>query len=388
MFENEYRPPPPPPPQAWLHKNAFKVIIPLVAALVLLPIAFFHRSSEKRIEPTVQPPEAPPSEPTPLPGPSLLLYGYPTPQTLLNEIDNPKVYMPTGSGRVESALYGSTRTNSSGLAQFHEGVDIGPMRWNRAGRAEDAVFAVADGRVGYISRVAGNSSYGIYVVLLHEDPAGEIYTLYSHLASVVPELKKGQKVTRGQTLGIMGNTTTLGIPLQRSHLHFEIGLMLNRHFGPWFRAQNLKPDHAEYHGFNLFGMDPLLLLLQLTPESPQPFSVLKALQEMPPAWRLAFQANGKPDVFVRHPALWEGEAFRKGVIVVDVSEGGVPLRGRNASVEEAEGVRALNPRVLEVNESALGRNGLRHVTRRNGIWGVSEAGKRWLEILLHGAGRG
>ena len=386
MFENEYRPPPPPPPHPLWHKIASRVAIPVIVAIVLLPFALFHRGTE--------PVSGPPPElvllpnPTPRPTPVLPLFGFPTPQTRLAETENDKVYMPTASGRVTSALYGATRTNSSGLPQFHEGVDIGPMKWTRQGRAEDPVFAVADGRVGYISRVGGNSSYGIYVVLLHEDTLGEFYSLYSHLASVVPDLKKGQRVQRGQTIGVMGNSSTLGIPLQRSHLHFEIGLKLNRHFPGWYNAQKLKPDHGEFHGFNLFGIDPLLLLTRIPADGLLPFSMQHTLESIPWAWRLSVYASGKPEFFVRHASLWKGEPFRKGVIVLEVSEGGVPLRGRNATAEEAAGVTAKSPRVLEVSESAIGRNGLRHVQRRNGVWSVGEAGKRWLEMLLYGAGRG
>ncbi|MEM7395078.1 MAG: hypothetical protein AAF492_22330, partial [Verrucomicrobiota bacterium] len=99
-----------------------------------------------------------------------LTIGFPTAQTNLTRRMDKTVFMPTGSGRVMSAHYGSTRTDSSGRPSFHEGVDIGPMARDRRGRATDKILAVADGTVAYANRRSGNSNYGIYIVLEHEDP--------------------------------------------------------------------------------------------------------------------------------------------------------------------------------------------------------------------------
>ncbi len=369
-----------------LHRWASRVAIVLVVALILMPFVLFRGAEETRppsSDARDSGPSHPPPPPTATPLPPILpLYGFPTAQTRLKETDNPEVYMPTGSGRVESALFGATRTNRSGLPQFHEGVDIAPIRWSRQGRAEDEILAVADGKVAYLSRSAGNSSYGVYLVLTHEDPVGEFYSLYAHLASIDPGLRAGQRVVRGQVLGIMGNTSTLGIPHSRSHLHFEIGLMLNRRFDAWYRRTDAKNVHGSHHGFNLFGIDPLLLLTKLEPGRATPFSMLDTLQDHPYAWRLVLNAPSLPEVFQRHPLLWQGAPFASGALVVEVSEGGVPLRARQATPEEALGVTTASPKVLDVQEEALGRNALRHVLRRNGAWRVTDSGRRWIEMLL------
>lgn len=60
---------------------------------------------------------------------------------------------------------------------------------------------------------AGNASYGNFVKIKH--PNG-YFTLYAHLDSV--SVKTGQNVSKGQTIGFMGNTgNSYG-----AHLHFEV----------------------------------------------------------------------------------------------------------------------------------------------------------------------
>lgn len=75
------------------------------------------------------------------------------------------------------------------------------------------IMAAAEGRV-LISKAAGwNGGYGNYVVIEH--PNGT-QTLYAHLAQ--PLVVVGQRVSQGQTIGLMGSTgRSTG-----SHLHFEI----------------------------------------------------------------------------------------------------------------------------------------------------------------------
>ncbi len=319
--------------------------------------------------------------PTALP---TLAFGYPTEQRALWDTVSPKVYQPTASGRVESALYGTVRTRSVGgslLPAFHEGLDIAPVRRDRQGRPLDPILAVADGRVAYINRVAGNSSYGIYVVLGHEDPLGEIFSLYAHLARVEPGLKVGKIVNLGDELGVMGNTASTGLPMSRAHLHLEVGLLLNQRFQAWYKAQKLLPDHGNFHGHNLAGINPLAIFG--SSEGPKPFSMLEHLRGLPPAITLVFRAKTLPDFFQRYPGLWLGEAFVPGAIVLTISEGGVPMFGRNATADERARVEKTPAAVLAVDEAVIGRNGLRLAQRRNGEWIWTAGGMRWLEILTY-----
>lgn len=326
--------------------------------------------------------ELPPPKPTPPPWP---LFTHPTHQRNWAETENPKVYMPTGSGRVASAGYGSVRTNSSGRAVFHEGVDIAPVSWDSRRRAADKIFAVADGVVGYINKYGGNSSYGVYIVLNHQDDVGEVFTLYAHLASVSEDLKVGQRVERGQEIGQMGHSSTLGIPVRRSHLHFEMGMMLNPSFEKWYRKKKMTPNHGRYHGFNFAGFDPRLMLIPLSGREDVRFSYLFTLKNKSPAWQLLVRSKKRPRYFDQYPLLWEDAPYKNQVMLLKVSESGIPLAGRNATAAETELLGNAKTRVNVVDEDVLGRNGLRHVTKSRGTWTLGSNGTRWLEILMHDA---
>lgn len=374
-------------PNLWTHlfrKHGWWLGLVLVLDLILAgcwltrsqPAPDLAASSE--LEPTVV---EPPPEPEPEPG---FQIGFPTPQIRLVETNSLEVYMATGSGRVESAWYGSVRTRkyrNSYLPSFHEGVDIAPTARDSRGRALDDVFAVADGTIGYINRVAGNSSYGIYVVLLHESRLGEVFTLYAHLASASDSLRAGQPVARGDIIGRMGHTSTLGIPVQRSHLHFEFGTVLNRRFETWFRGKKLKPNHGMLHGYNLAGLNPMGLFEWMG--QGRPFDPLNYIKDAPVAFRMLVPTDTLPDYYQRYPVLWIGDTTTRGAMVMEVSEGGVPLFARAATDEEKARINNRKPVVLEVFPEILGRNGERLVVQRNGDWQPGRKSEQWLEILLY-----
>ena len=68
------------------------------------------------------------------------------------------IVQPTASGEVESALFGCVRTNGR---RFHEGIDLAPILPRKRGEATDPVTALHDGIVRHVSKVSGNSSYGL-----------------------------------------------------------------------------------------------------------------------------------------------------------------------------------------------------------------------------------
>ncbi|HMP95695.1 MAG TPA: M23 family metallopeptidase [Kiritimatiellia bacterium] len=321
-------------------------------------------------------PEAPP----PPPG---LVYGFPTAQHSLLSTNLEGIYMPTGSGRLESALYGSVRTRPQGssvLPAFHEGIDIAPLARDSRQMPTDRILAAADGRVAYANRIAGNSNYGRYIVLVHDDPLGEIYTLYAHMEEIDARIRPGLMVRRGEDMGRMGHSASTGIPIARAHLHFEAGVIMNQRFQTWFRHQKLKPDHGNFHGYNLTGIQPLDVFRRQ--ELYGGFSMLDYLSELEPAFVVVARVPRKPDYYVRYPALWE-EGDWSGVVTIAVAEGGAPLRGRPATLEERNELGNQRHRVVTVDEAVLGRNGLRLVTRRQGQWVLGRNGEQWLEILTY-----
>ena len=309
---------------------------------------------------------------------------FPTDQTRLLEGVTSDIFQPTASGNPESALYGSVRTakNGSGLmSSFHEGIDIAAIRRDRQGHPQDTVRAVADGVVGYVNRVGGNSNYGIYVVLLHHDPVGDVYTLYAHLAEVPKTLRAGQKVTAGETLGLMGNTSSGGIPMQRAHLHFEIGLINNQRFAAWYRAQKLKPDHGNFHGRNFLGVDPLKFIASRQQNPDLDFR--SHLAALPPAFEVVLAARKKPDFFHRYPSLWSGPDFDGSPMVLSCSENGLLLGGRSSTAAEQQALGKQKCAVLRVDDAVLGRNGCHLVSKTSKGWKLGRKGDEWLEILTY-----
>jgi len=187
------------------------------------------------------------------------------------------------------------------------GIDIAPVRRGHGGLALDDVSAIADGTLAYVNRAQGNSNYGRYLVVLHSDPLGEVYTLYAHLADLAPGLAPGQSLRRGTLLGRMGHSSSSAIPVERSHLHFEIGLMLNRRFDAWFHAQRLTPDHGLWNGWNLAGVDPLAFYRAREEENTLSFA--RFTDRVPSAFEVILRARTRPDFFQRYPR--SGRARRK-----------------------------------------------------------------------------
>lgn len=113
----------------------------------------------------------------------------------------------TGKYRLTSP-YGQRVLN--GASQFHGGVDL-------VGVGGTAVCSVCDGTVLSSQIITDKSNrtweWGNYVSVQASD--GTVM-YYCHLASRA--VKKGDKVKRGQRIGIMGNTgKSFG-----AHLHFEV----------------------------------------------------------------------------------------------------------------------------------------------------------------------
>ncbi len=152
-----------------------------------------------------------------------------------------------------SGAYGCVRNNGY---KFHEGVDLFPVKREASGRAIDSVFSAMRGRVAYINYASSKSSYGRYIVLEHDHFRPILYSLYAHLDSFSPSLKVGDSVKEAEALGRMGNSSSFRIPLNRSHLHFEIGLRLSEKFQNWYNRKTFKTpnSHGNFNGFNLVGI--------------------------------------------------------------------------------------------------------------------------------------
>lgn len=113
----------------------------------------------------------------------------------------------TDSLRVTSKFGNRTYTyQGKKVSDYHKGIDL-------VGGTE--IIAVADGVVTSICNKGEQYGQGCYVRLKHDNG---YQTLYYHLKSGSVVVKVGDKVKKGQLLGIMGATgKATGI-----HLHFQI----------------------------------------------------------------------------------------------------------------------------------------------------------------------
>lgn len=94
---------------------------------------------------------------------------------------------------------------------FHHGIDLNASPYN--GNAE--IVAVYDGKVTAVQKTGKQYGTGCFVRLKHNDGW---YTLYYHMKTNTIPVKKGQKVKKGEKLGIIGKTgNATGV-----HLHFQI----------------------------------------------------------------------------------------------------------------------------------------------------------------------
>ena len=98
-------------------------------------------------------------------------------------------------------------------AGVHNGIDLVgkdyTLAWEVA-HSDGTVVAVRNNCNGF-----ENGSYGNYVKIRHDNG---YYTLYGHMAYNTVKVSVGQRVSKGQVLGYMGNT---GMSYG-GHLHFEV----------------------------------------------------------------------------------------------------------------------------------------------------------------------
>jgi hypothetical protein len=207
----------------------------------------------------------------------------------------------TASGKPESALFGCVRTNGR---QFHEAIDIAPVKPRNRGEATDPIIAIHDGIVKHISNLSGNSSYGRYVVIEHPGLDLVVYSLYSHLASIGQDMQVGKAVHAGDVIGIMGRSAGgYTIPRERAHLHLEIGLRLSDEFENWYVRQGYSTPnkHGNFNGINLIGLDPADYFERF--RIGQVRSPLEYLETIPPAVMVHVFSDRKPDFIERYPEL-------------------------------------------------------------------------------------
>ena len=112
-----------------------------------------------------------------------------------------------------------TWSGNSGGSSAHQSYEID---FNRGSTPEadryDTVVAAADGTVRTAANQGSVNGYGNLVKIEH---AGSYFSYYAHLSTMA--VTAGQVVTRGQSIGTVGNTSKPGNGIT-PHLHYEVRL--------------------------------------------------------------------------------------------------------------------------------------------------------------------
>ena len=274
---------------------------------------------------------------------------------------------PTESGETLSGTFGSVR---SAGRQFHEGLDLFPLKRDSRGEAVDDVVAAMTGVVRHVNQNAGGSNYGRYVVLEHPEQSPPVYTLYAHLAEIAPGVRPGATVAVGARLARMGRTSSGSpIPKERAHLHFEIGLRMTERFQTWYdgRGFGSRNEQGSFNGMNLMGIDPLVVFAR------QRAGGLKRLdevfRELPAAVTLRIAQAGEPDFLRRYPSLAQrlDNGAAGGGWEIDCTATGVPVRWRQVAAGEFAGWKPGEVRIVASDEGLLKTNrGRELVAKRKG----------------------
>jgi hypothetical protein len=126
---------------------------------------------------------------------------------------------------------------------FHSGLDISASKG-------EPVHAAADGRVLVTGTRKGYRCYGLTVLLDH---GRDVLTHYAHLSRIM--VRQGEKVRKGQTIALVGNTGRTTSP----HLHFEVKVG-PQFYNPYVHFAPASVKNIEVaKGFNLTPMGPVRL---------------------------------------------------------------------------------------------------------------------------------
>ena len=90
------------------------------------------------------------------------------------------------------------------INKFHAGMDF-------TAKPGTPIYATGDGKVTFAEYAT--NGYGLHVIIDH---GFDYQTLYAHLSKV--EVRRGQKVKRGDVIGLVGNSGLSAGP----HLHYEV----------------------------------------------------------------------------------------------------------------------------------------------------------------------
>ena len=258
---------------------------------------------------------------------------------------------------------------------LHEGIDIAPLKRDAAGNPLDDILASAEGKVVHASREPGASNYGRYLVLEHKIEGSRVYTLYAHLSEIT--VQPGQRVAQGERIARMGYSGS-GLNRERSHLHFEIAILLSENFQTWHnRHFSGSPNkHGLFNGLNLAGVDPATILLE-SAKNPD-FRLGEHIRSREPFYKITLPAEAALSLIRRHPWLVpDGEPSAPPAWTVAFTQHGFPVEARATLEATGEpGVTWIAPTHMAYHHATRGI-----VAGSPGSARLSDSGRRFVQLL-------
>ena len=249
----------------------------------------------------------------------------------------------------QSSLGARSRYRRLGSA---DGLDIKPVGRDARGEPTDKIFAALPGVVRYISTKPGESNYGRYIVIEHPGVTPAVFTLYAHLAKIEPGVGVGSNVQLGQVIATMGRSAGGGgIPVERAHLHFEIGLMATTGFSSWYTWKKFgrTNEHGLWNGMNLMGLDPLDFLRQWRERRVD--NLQQYFANMRSVVRVRVVTTRTPDFIRRYPALLR-KPLPLGFVSgweIECNATGLPFAWTPLTTTEVVALPYEQPRLTHVN---------------------------------------
>jgi murein DD-endopeptidase MepM/ murein hydrolase activator NlpD len=239
-----------------------------------------------------------------------------------------------------------------------------------------------------VNRKPSLSNYGNYIIVRHVIDGLEVYSIYAHLREVRTDLKPGDAVKSGETIGIMGRTanTREGISKERAHVHFELNLFVNEKFSAWYKKNYPKQrnDHGQWNGQNLLGIDPRAVFLEQQ-EQGKKFDLVRVIQNQPELCRVFVRAINFPWLTRYAPLIKPNPtAAKEGIagyeLVLNFT--GIPIAAIPRAASEIKGKAKVQ--LLSVNEAEQQKNPCRKlVTKRSGRWELATNGVNLIELLTY-----
>lgn len=280
----------------------------------------------------------------------------------------------------EGGAYGYVRSpirvgNTVVMSRFHEGIDIAPVKRDKAGNPLDLVMAISDGKVVHVSPVAGRSNYGKYVVVEHDWDDSKVISLYAHLAEITVQI--GDPVKVGSVLGRMGYTG-VGLNRTRAHVHLEIGLVSSMNYDGWHKQNFGSPNyHGNYNGMNIAGVDVAAFFLEHQ-KNPS-LTISQFVLSQPMQFKVTVPATAKePEFLTRHPWMKRGEV--EGAVSWEI---GFSATGHaiafQPSTRQVSSPIVTHLRPSEIPQQWLTRGLLRGVGKNATL---SPGGKRMVDLVM------